>query len=74
MPNQLSISFKKTYIIPVQQAVREYIQNNLPDVNPDAFKWDINKWDNLRKKTLGDGIHVDRIHDFLRYVLIGAGF
>jgi programmed cell death 6-interacting protein len=66
MPNQLVIPFKKTFVIPVHKAVREYFQENLSDIHPDAFKWDINKWEMLRKRTLDDTVHIDRINDFLK--------
>jgi len=68
MSNLLVFPFKKTFVIPVAQTARKYIQDNLPDSNPDAFKWDLKEWGALRKRTLGDVIHVDLIQHFLEYV------
>lgn len=67
MSNLLAFPFKKTYVIPVAQAAREYIQDNLPDSNPDTFKWDLRQWEALRKRTLSDVIHVDLIQPFIDY-------
>ena len=65
MSNLLAFPFKKTIAIPVAQTARKYIQDNLPDSNPDAFKWDFKEWETLRKRTLSDVIHVDLIQHFL---------
>ena len=65
MSNLLVFPFKKTFVIPVAQTARKYIQDNLPDSNPDAFKWDFKEWEALRKRTLDDVIHVDLIQHFL---------
>jgi len=68
MSNLLVFPFKKTFVISVAQAARRYIQDNLPDSNPDAFKWDFKQWEALRKRILGDVIHVDLIQHFLECV------
>ncbi|KAF9779034.1 BRO1-domain-containing protein [Thelephora terrestris] len=67
MSNLLALPLKKTSVIPVAQAARKYIQDNLPDSNPDAFKWDFKQWESFRKRTLSDVIHVDLIQPFLDY-------
>ena len=68
MSNLLAFPFKKTVAIPVAQTARKYIQDNLPDSNPDAFKWDFREWEALRKRTLSSVIHVDLIQHFLECV------
>jgi hypothetical protein len=72
MSNLLAFPFKKTFVIPVAQTARKYIQDNLPDSNPDAFKWDLKEWEALRKRTLSDVIHVDLIPHFLECVIFQA--
>ncbi|KAI0342763.1 BRO1-domain-containing protein [Trametopsis cervina] len=61
------IPFKKTYTLPIRQAVREYISANHKDTHPDAFKWDISRWESLRKECTGDSVHLDRIKHTLSY-------
>lgn len=68
MPNQLSIPFKKTYVVQLRQAVRNYILEKHPNAHPDAFRWDINCWEALRKDGVGGVVHVDRVQTSLRYV------
>ncbi|KAI0925777.1 hypothetical protein AcV5_008415 [Taiwanofungus camphoratus] len=67
MPNQLSIPFKKTYVVQLRQAVRNYILEKHPNAHPDAFRWDINCWEALRKDGVGGVVHVDRVQTSLRY-------
>ena len=66
MPNLLSIPFKKTQDIPIRQKVREFIFARHTDVHPDAFKWDINRWETLRKDGVGGVVHVDRVKSTIR--------
>lgn len=68
MPNQLYIPFKKTYAVPIRQRTREYILTHHTDTHPDAFKWDINRWESLRKDVIGCTVHVDSVKVALRYV------
>ncbi|KAH9942761.1 pH-response regulator [Amylocystis lapponica] len=68
MPNQLSIPFKKTYVIQLRQAVRQYILSNYTDTHPDAFKWDISRWETLRKDGAGGIVHVDRVNNTLECI------
>ncbi|KAI0367789.1 BRO1-domain-containing protein [Pilatotrama ljubarskyi] len=67
MPNQLSIPFKKTYIIPIRQAVREYIHSRYSDTHPDAFRWDISHWEKLRAEATSGGVHIDRVNAMISY-------
>lgn len=67
MPNQLTIPFKQSFKAPVRQAARDYI-HAYTDAHPDAFKWDINKWEALRDEGRGGVAHVDRIVASIRCV------
>ncbi|OBZ72455.1 pH-response regulator protein palA/RIM20 [Grifola frondosa] len=67
MPNQLSIPSKKTSLIQIRQAVREYILSKHTDTHPDAFRWDIGRWEALRKDAVGGVLHVDRVKPSLIY-------
>ena len=68
MPNQLCIPFKKTYAIPIRQAIKAYIQTNHPDTHPDAFKWDVSRWEGLRKDAISNAVHVDNVKIAFRCV------
>ncbi|KIP08198.1 hypothetical protein PHLGIDRAFT_104576 [Phlebiopsis gigantea 11061_1 CR5-6] len=61
MPNLLTIPFKKTFDVPIKQRVRDYISQYHTDVHPDALKWDISRWEALRKDGVGGVVHVDRV-------------
>jgi programmed cell death 6-interacting protein len=67
MPNQLFIPFKETSVVPVKQAAQDYLRT-YTDSHPEEFKWDINRWDELRKAGVGGTVHVDRISDAIRSV------
>ncbi|OSD06599.1 BRO1-domain-containing protein [Trametes coccinea BRFM310] len=67
MPNQLSIPFKRTYIVPIRQVVRDYIQSHYQDTHPDAYRWDINHWEQLRAEATNGGVHVDRVNALISY-------
>ncbi|EIW57583.1 BRO1-domain-containing protein [Trametes versicolor FP-101664 SS1] len=67
MPNQLSIPCKKTYTIPIRQAVRDYILSHHHDTHPDAYRWDIGHWEKLRAEATSGGVHVDRVGTLLSY-------
>lgn len=67
MPNLLAIPFKQSYKAPVKQAARDYIFANT-DAHPDAFKWDIDRWETVRDEGRGGVAHVDRIHAAIMYV------
>lgn len=68
MPNQLPLPFKKTYIVPIRQAARDYISSHYADTHPDAYRWDIGHWEKLRAEATSGGIHVDRINAMIRFV------
>ncbi|KAI0065090.1 BRO1-domain-containing protein [Artomyces pyxidatus] len=67
MPNQISIPSKKTYSVPLKQAVYNHIQSKHPDTHPEAFKWDISRWESLRKAAVGGTVHVDRVNAIIGY-------
>lgn len=67
MPNQLFIPFKKTAAIPIRQQTREYILAHHTDTHPDAFKWEISRWETLRKDATACVVHVDSVKVALRY-------
>ncbi|KAJ7637729.1 ALIX V-shaped domain binding to HIV-domain-containing protein [Mycena polygramma] len=66
MSNLLALPFKKTYNIDVKEPVRNYLLANGAS-HPDAFRNDINKWQNLRKDGVGGVVHVDRVNAALSY-------
>jgi programmed cell death 6-interacting protein len=65
MSNQLSIPFKRTYAIPLRDAVYDHIQSKNYNVHPEAFKWDINRWEELRKAVTNSSVHVDQVEAIL---------
>ncbi|KAI5122282.1 hypothetical protein M0805_002362 [Coniferiporia weirii] len=67
MSNQLSIPFKKTRTIPIRQAVRSYILASHPDTHPEAFKWDIERWEQMRKDAANEAAHVSRTQVVIKY-------
>lgn len=67
MPNQLFIPFKKTTEVPIRQQAREHIRVNHTDTHPDAFKWDYNRWEALRKDATSCTVHVDNLKIVSRY-------
>ena len=66
MPNQLSIPFKRTYVIPIREAVREYILSHYADAHPDAYRWDIGQWEKLRAEATTGVVHIDRVNALIR--------
>ena len=67
MPNQLSVPFKKTYVVPLREAVREYILTHYMDTHPDAYRWDISHWEKLRAELVSNTVHIDRANSLIRY-------
>ncbi|CAE6510041.1 unnamed protein product [Rhizoctonia solani] len=67
MPNQLSIPFKQTPPAQIKDAVHSYIEFNHTDAHPDAFKWDVSRWEELRKDGVGGYVHVNRVDAALLY-------
>ncbi|KAI0671768.1 BRO1-domain-containing protein [Trametes maxima] len=67
MPNQLSIPFKKTYVVPIRQAVRDYILTHYINTHPDAYRWDVGHWEKLRAEATSGGVHIDRVSALISY-------
>lgn len=67
MPNQLSIPFKRTYIVPLREALREYILTHYTDSHPDAYRWDIGHWEKLRAEAVSTVVHNDRLQALIKY-------
>ncbi|KAI0707335.1 BRO1-domain-containing protein [Earliella scabrosa] len=67
MPNQLSVPFKKTYVVPLREAVREYILAHYTDTHPDAYRWDIGHWEKLRADAMSTVVHHDRVKALISY-------
>jgi programmed cell death 6-interacting protein len=67
MPNQLSIPFKQTWTIAIKDATWNFLEAN-GDAHPREFRWDINRWEQLRANAVGQAVHVDRINDNIRFV------
>ena len=59
MPNQLTLPSKSTSPIPLRAALSDYIQSAHTETHPDAFKWDVSRWETLRKEALSSTVHVD---------------
>lgn len=66
MPNLLVVPFKQSYKAPIKQALRDYIHSST-DLHPDAFKWDMHRWDTLREESRGIVPHVDQIDKMIRF-------
>ncbi|KAI0091182.1 BRO1-domain-containing protein [Irpex rosettiformis] len=67
MTNLLSVPFKKSYVLPIRQGVRDYISTHHKDTHPDVFKWDIDRWETLRKDATDPIIHTNRVQTILSY-------
>ncbi|KAI0001514.1 BRO1-like domain-containing protein [Russula compacta] len=67
MTNQLSIPFKRTYAIPLTDAVYSHIRSKNHYVHPEAFKWDLSKWEEMRKVATNSSVHVDQVEAVLAY-------
>lgn len=61
MTNLLTLPFKTTQAIPLKNAVRNYIQREHTETHPDAFKWDLNKWESLRKEAITNVVHISNV-------------
>jgi programmed cell death 6-interacting protein len=65
--NLLTIPFKKTYPLNIEEAARKYIYDHGAG-HPDEFKADINRWQKLRKDGVGgEPVHDDRIKSALLF-------
>jgi programmed cell death 6-interacting protein len=65
MTNQLSVPFKRTYAIPLKDTVYSHIQSKHHNVHPEAFSWDISKWEELRKAVTASSVHVNQVDSIL---------
>ena len=68
MSNQLAIPLKRASPIPIRQAIQSYIRENIVDVHPEAFKYDIEQWEELRRDVTNDTIHVSRTQAAIKCV------
>lgn len=68
MANQLAIPFKKSSTLPIRDAVSSYIRTNHSETHPEAFKWDMDRWEQLRADALADAVHTSRVHALIKYV------
>ncbi|KAH9068320.1 pH-response regulator [Lactarius deliciosus] len=67
MTNQLSVPFKRTYAIPLKDTVYSHIQSKHHNIHPEAFSWDISKWEDLRKAMTTSSVHVNQVDSILVY-------
>jgi programmed cell death 6-interacting protein len=65
MTNQLSIPFKRTYALPLTDTVYNHIRSKRHNVHPEAFKWDLSKWEELRKAVANCSVHVNQAEAIL---------
>ncbi|KAJ7593046.1 BRO1-like domain-containing protein [Mycena floridula] len=64
--NLLSIPFKTTYQTNVKDPTRAWLQAN-GGAHPDAFRADLNRWQELRKEVVGGTVHISRVEAILKY-------
>ena len=69
MPNLLTFPSKRPYPTDVRSALQAYIHGKHPETHPDAFSWDIAKWESCRSEAIADNVHEDRIPKILTCVL-----
>ncbi|KAH8994859.1 pH-response regulator [Lactarius akahatsu] len=67
MTNQLSVPFKRTYAIPLKDSVHSHIQSKHHNIHPEAFSWDITKWEDLRKAMTTSSVHINQVDSILVY-------
>ncbi|KAH9058360.1 pH-response regulator [Lactarius vividus] len=67
MTNQLSVPLKRTYAIPLKDTVYGHIQSKHHNVHPEAFSWDISKWEDLRKAVTTSSVHINQVDSVLVY-------
>jgi len=59
MTNLLTLPFKTTSAIPIRASVHQHIQAAHTETHPDAFKWDISRWESMRKEAIMNIVHVN---------------
>ncbi|KAG8936097.1 pH-response regulator protein palA/rim20 [Tulasnella sp. 418] len=47
--------------------MKQYIKQHHPDTHPDAFKWDISRWESIRKDSIAETIHISKPPTLLLY-------
>ncbi|KIJ50961.1 hypothetical protein M422DRAFT_158756 [Sphaerobolus stellatus SS14] len=67
MANLLNLPFKTTSPIPIRTSLREHIQTAHPETHPDAFKWDISRWESMRKDAVNHVVHVGTVDKMISY-------
>lgn len=67
MSNLLAIPFKESYIIDVTQPTRQYLEEQT-SFHPDAFKADLNEWQEIRKNTVNLPVHVGGVEKLTKCV------
>ena len=73
MPNQLSLPTKKTYVLPIREAVDRHIRNKHPETHPDAFKADVDRWEVLRAAAVEPRVHVETASAIVQCVALPPG-
>ncbi|KAF9046965.1 BRO1-domain-containing protein [Hymenopellis radicata] len=66
MANLLTVPLKKTYVVDVKEPTRNYLEAHT-DAHPEAFKADLNQWQQLRKDTVDVSVHVNAVEKLLKY-------
>lgn len=69
MSNQLAIPLKPTLPIPIHQSLQSYIRENIPDTHPEAFRWDIERWEQLRNEAYIETVHISRTQALIKYIV-----
>ncbi|EMD34060.1 hypothetical protein CERSUDRAFT_117568 [Gelatoporia subvermispora B] len=67
MPNQLVIPSKSTSALQIGSALRNYISANHPDTSPNAFAWDVERWEELRSEAVKTTVHSNQVSVIQRY-------
>ncbi len=58
LSNLLAIPFKNSYNLDLKEPARRYLQDHT-SAHPDSFKVDINRWQELRRNSVGGTVHKD---------------
>lgn len=70
MPNQLFVSPKKAYPLAIRDAVVKHIADKHPETHPDAFREDINRWEELRAAAVDKRVHIETSTAMLKCVVL----
>ncbi|KAF9017119.1 BRO1-domain-containing protein [Hymenopellis radicata] len=66
MANLLTVPLKKTYVVDVKEPTRNYLEAHT-DAHPEAFKADLNQWQQLRKDSVDVSVHVNAVEKLIKY-------